>query len=237
MGPTGITSLQSTVPGCKRPGDDNSNPGPVLEVPGVVDGGLAELPGAALAALGAWGCGVAALLHQRPEEPSIVGVLQQHGGRAAVLVGATNVQLQRSRESEIMKKRVLLLVFIGCKSPSTFLCLFWTLLAVTGAWSVFPILVWHLSVKIPTILSSRLLSSAHKKVQRTFQGSLCTASPKQQTQCRHLHAQEWKELYPLGSIPSAAQCAQRLSLTPRLVLTPTLSLALQEWCLGVGTAE
>lgn len=58
-----MAALQCTVPGCQRPGDDNCNSGPVLEVPRVVDGGLAELSGAALAALGARGRGVAAFLH------------------------------------------------------------------------------------------------------------------------------------------------------------------------------
>lgn len=102
MGSSCIGGLQWTVPGCKRPGDNNSNSCPILEVSCVIYGRLTQLPGASLTSFSARGCRVAAFLHERPEEPSIMRVLKQNGSRAAVLVGATDVQLQKSRAIDMI---------------------------------------------------------------------------------------------------------------------------------------
>jgi len=74
-------------------------------------------------------------------------VLKQNGSRAAVLVGATNVQLQKKQSNRYkLKKPVLLLVFIGCKPPLSFwfgrssalnTCFEPCWQMVTDAWSLF----------------------------------------------------------------------------------------------------
>lgn len=94
---TGITGLQSTVPGCKWPWDNNSDPCPVLKIPCVIHGWLAQLTGASLTSFGSWRCRIAAFLHKWPKEPSIMWVLKQNGSRAAVLVSAANIQLQKKQ--------------------------------------------------------------------------------------------------------------------------------------------
>lgn len=128
---TGTMGLQCTVPGCKRPWDNNSNSCPVLKIPCVIHSWLAQLTGASFTSFGAWRCRIAAFLHKWPKEPSIMWVLKQNGSRAAVLVSAANIQLQKK------KKRV------SDEMRKTTLCCNLQLLAVTGYYYNWLLLVFN----------------------------------------------------------------------------------------------
>lgn len=118
---TGTMGLQCTVPGCKRPWDNNSNSCPVLKIPCVIHSWLAQLTGASFTSFGAWRCRIAAFLHKWPKEPSIMWVLKQNGSRAAVLVSAANIQLQKKKKEYQMRWE---------KQPCAVICSYWLWLVI-----------------------------------------------------------------------------------------------------------
>lgn len=85
-----------TLPGCKRPWNNNSDSRPFLKVPRVIHGGLTEFPGVALTSFAcrSW---VTAFFHQKPGHTRIMRVLKKNWGSTAELIGTPYVQLSKGK--------------------------------------------------------------------------------------------------------------------------------------------
>ena len=88
-----------TLPGCKRPWNNNGDSCPFFKVPRVVHGWFTQFSGVSFASL-ACGSWVTAFFYQKPGHSSIMRVLKKNWGSTAELIGTPNVKLLK-RKTEL----------------------------------------------------------------------------------------------------------------------------------------